>query len=78
VNPTINDAKKLAYSLRQKAVGILTVGDDGCLAWASYGMTGPTCRAMGKIGDQILDAIEAGRLTVPPALQPGEAPHFSE
>jgi hypothetical protein len=64
-NPSIADAKQLAYALRRKGVIVLAFdGPAGGVAGASYGMTRPDCDRMGRILDRIIAAVEDGTIEV--------------
>ena len=71
--PTINDAKELAYLHRKTGVAVLHFGG-GKFGFASYGMTRAQCRAMGALMDQIADMIETGEIVVPEELRQEVAP----
>ncbi len=62
--PTIEQAKQLAYALRARGVIVLTFGD-GRVAGSSYGMTRQECRALGKTLDAIVDGLLKGELPLP-------------
>ena len=61
--PTIADAKELAYKLRKEGVIVLTISG-GRISGASYGMTKAKCRSMGKVLDAIVDRLSSGEIEV--------------
>lgn len=67
--PAINDAKKLAYDYRARAVLVLAFGG-GQLGGASYGMTRADCTAYGHVLDKICDMIEGGEIELPDGMTP--------
>lgn len=68
--PTIDDAKKLAYALRAKGVLILAFGDTKC-AGSSYGMTRKQCDGMRQILDDIFGAIDREEIAIPESIREG-------
>ncbi len=66
--PGIADARTLATRFRCAGVLILFVRD-GQVGFASYGHRRETCNAMGKVGNEIQDQIEDGRLFIPECLR---------
>jgi hypothetical protein len=65
--PSIQDAKELAYKLRQSGVLVLTIGG-GEFGASSYGMTRKKCAAMKKVLDQVADLIRGGLIEIPEEL----------
>jgi len=64
-NPSIGEAKEVAYRLRRAGVILLTFGEDRSFAAASYGMTRPWCSRLRTVLDQIADALARGEIEVP-------------
>lgn len=61
--PTIQDAKDLAYKHRKRGVIILAFTDTGYSS-ASYGMTRKDCDAMKKANELITSDIQAGVIPI--------------
>lgn len=61
--PTIDEAKELAYRHRKKGVVIIAFGD-GRFSTASFGMNRALCGAMKRFSEQVAEAIESGDITV--------------
>lgn len=68
-NPSIADARDIAYMHRKRGV-IVIFHDGSTIGGVSYGMTRAECNAMGNALNEIMDRLLSGEISMENTAKP--------